>query len=72
MSPTETHDKRSSSVVVIRSLSNKTSFDSADEFYKQMQQSEMTRSSPIPLHRRHSSSIESSNDLISLFIFNLI
>jgi hypothetical protein len=58
--PGDCQDIRSSSVVVIRSLSNKTSFDSPDEFYQQMHQSEMARSSPILFQRHHSSPPESS------------
>ncbi|CAF1283232.1 unnamed protein product [Adineta ricciae] len=57
MSPGEYDDKRPSSVVVIRSLSNKTSFDSPDEFYKQMHQSEMM-TSMSPFRRRRSSTPE--------------
>ncbi|CAF1121290.1 unnamed protein product [Adineta steineri] len=53
-SASDCEDSRPSSVVVIRSLSNKTTFDSPDDFYRQMHQSTMTVSSP-PLHRRHSS-----------------
>lgn len=60
MSPGECHHTRGSSVVVIRSLSNKTSFDSPDEFYQQMHQSEIARSFPTVFQRRYSSTPESS------------
>lgn len=60
MSPDDSHNIRGSSVVVIRSLSNKTSYDSTDEFYKQMHHSEMVESSSISFHRRRNSTPESS------------
>jgi hypothetical protein len=53
-------DTRSSSVVVIRSLSNKTSFDSPDDFYRQMHESVASSDSPNMFHRRHSSTPETS------------
>ncbi|UJR35506.1 hypothetical protein I4U23_028260 [Adineta vaga] len=59
-SPGDYDDKRPSSVVVIRSLSNKTSFESPDDFYQQMHQSAMT-TSMSPFHRRHSSTPESND-----------
>ena len=49
-----------SSVVVIRSLSNKTSFETPDEFYQQMNQSELTQSTPTPSHRHRIASPELS------------
>ena len=59
-SPSDCNDMRPSSVVVIRSLSNKTVFESPDDFYRQMNQSEIASSSLASLHRRHSSTPESS------------
>jgi len=60
MSPGDCRDIGSSPVVVIRSLSNKTAFNSADEFYQEMNQSELARSSPNLFQRHHSSPPESS------------
>ena len=48
--PISSKDIRSSSVVVIRSISNKTSFESPDEFYRQMHQSDVA---PSEAHRHH-------------------
>jgi hypothetical protein len=59
-SPGECDGSRPSPIMVIRSLSNKTVFDSPAEFYQQMQQLEVSRSSPISFHRRYSSTPESS------------
>jgi hypothetical protein len=60
MSPSDSHNLRSSSVVYIRSLSNKTTFDTPDDFYRQMRQTEVvTPYSPTLLHRRRSASSES-------------
>jgi hypothetical protein len=51
---------RPSPIVVIRSFSNKSVYDSPAEFFQQMQQLETSRSSPISFHQRHSSTPESS------------
>jgi hypothetical protein len=59
-SPGDCDWTRRSPIVVIRSLSNKTVFDSPADFYQQMNQFEATRSSPIPFYRRYSSTPESS------------
>lgn len=67
-SPGDFHHAPGSSVVVIRSLSNKTSFDSPDEFYQQMHQSEIARSSPIHFQPRHCSSNDTSMIKYSLGI----
>ena len=60
MSPGDCDGSRPSPIMVIRSLSNKTVYDSPAEFYHQMQQLEVSRSSPIPFHQRHSSTPDSS------------
>jgi hypothetical protein len=52
---------RPSPIVVIRSFSNKSVYDSPAEFFQQMQQLETSRSSPISFHQRHSSTPESTN-----------
>jgi len=54
-SPYENHHCCPSSVVVIRSLSNKTSFDTPDEFYQQMRHENMTPLSPLSLDTSRSS-----------------
>ncbi|CAF0818483.1 unnamed protein product [Rotaria sordida] len=60
MSPNDVNNCRSSSVVVIRSLSNKTTFESSDDFYRQMYQSELPSAPSKLLQRRMSSSSESN------------
>jgi len=65
MSPSDCHNVRGSSVVYIRSLSNKTAFRSPDEFYKQMHQTEMTSSSSPP---GNNSISESSKSIIYLIL----
>lgn len=60
MSPSDCHSVRGTSVVYIRSLSNKTAFRSPDEFYKQLNRNEMTSSSPIDCPVENNSISESS------------
>ena len=63
---TDGRDLRSSSVVFIRSISNKTAFDTPDEFYRQMRQSEMTPSSPGVVLSRYNGVVSSSSRVDSL------
>lgn len=61
MSPSDCHNVRGTSVVYIRSLSNKTAFRSPDEFYKQLNRNEMTSSSPIDCPVENNSISEPTN-----------
>ncbi|CAF2380997.1 unnamed protein product [Rotaria sp. Silwood2] len=60
MSPSDVNNSRASSVVVIRSLSNKIPFESPDDFYRQMRQLEAP-STPSKLFQRRMNSSPESN-----------
>ncbi|CAF4549219.1 unnamed protein product [Rotaria sp. Silwood1] len=61
MSPNDVNNCRTSSVVFIRSLSNKTSFETPDDFYRQMHQSDVQSTAFSKLFQRRMNSSPESN-----------
>ncbi|CAF0985113.1 unnamed protein product [Rotaria magnacalcarata] len=60
MSPSDFNGSQSTPVVLIRSLSNKTTYKSTDDFYRQMHQSEIAKASSSKLFQRRLSSTPES------------